>query len=160
MSKPLIFIILVVICFFLPLHVFVIGNGLGIGIQGAFYRYQETVYGNSFIPLPHEVNYVITGLYTGSEAVSVIFWVTGGLFLIISMILLFKTIRFPELPVRSTGIILIIAGIFFIFSCASRYGPTFSNPAGLSIPAGYLWILILGFYLIYAERGGGKNTID
>ena len=148
--------VLLLICFFLPLHCFVIGNGFGVGVQGAFYRYQVTVYGNSFIPITNEVGYIIDGIYTGAEALSVILWVIGGLFLIIATFLFFRTVRFPQMPARSAGIILIIAGIFFVISCISRYGLTFSNAAGLSIPAGYAVIFMLGFFLTYAK--GEQNV--
>ena len=151
MSKPFVFIILLIICFFLPLHCFVMGSDYGLGFQGAFYRYQVTVYGNSFIPYTNEVNYVRNGIYSGVEALSVVLWGVGGLFLICATVLFFRTIRFPQIPVRSSGIILIIAGIFFTSSCIARYGPTFSNPAGLSIPAGYVGILMLGFFLMYSK---------
>jgi len=158
MSKPLIFTILLVICFFLPLHCFVMGNDYGMGIQGAFYRYQVTVYGNSFIPYTNEVNYVRDGIYTGVEALSVILWGIGGLFLIFATVLFFRTIRFPQMPTRLTGIVLVIAGIFFSSSCIARYGPTFSNPAGLSIPAGYVGIFMLGFYLIFSKSHQDPKT--
>jgi len=158
MSKMFIFIILLIICFFLPLHCFVMGNEYGVGIQGAFYRYQVTVYGNSLIPITNEVGYIKDGLYTGADALSVILWVVGGLFLIIATVLFFRTIRFPQMPVRSSIVILIIAGIFFTGSCISRYGPTFSNAAGLSIPAGYVAIFLLGFYLIYSKSQQDSNT--
>jgi len=134
------------------------GNNYGVGIQGAFYRYQVTVYGNSFIPYTNEVNYVIDGVYTGVEALSVILWGIGGFFLICATVLFFRTIRFPQMAVRSTGLLLVTAAIFFTGSCIARYGPTFPNPAGLSIPAGYVVIFMLGFYLIFSKRLQDSRT--
>ncbi len=43
----LLLILLCIIFFFLPLQVFIIGDFSGIGVQGAVYRYQTSVYGTA-----------------------------------------------------------------------------------------------------------------
>jgi len=134
---------LLVFCFFLPLQCYVIGDNLGIGIQGAVYRYQITVEGNSLIPITHELYYITSGLYSGKTALSAILWISGTILLFFTT---FITLRFwnriPSriLPWISMGIS--IAGVIYLGSCLAQYGVFFSGPAGLSIPIGILYLFI------------------
>ena len=84
MRRFVVCLLLLVIFFIFPLHVFVIGDEIGIGIQGAVYRYQVTGYGNSLIPITQEIMYIAEGIYSGKTALSIILWASGTVLLTIT----------------------------------------------------------------------------
>lgn len=134
--------------FVIPIQFFVIGQDYGWGIQGAVYRYQVTSVGNSLIPIPYEIGYVTSGIYSGFSALSVILWASGSLFL--GGITLFSVIRWNNLS--RSGIRIILLGligvlIFYCSSCIARYGPFFTGPAGLSIPIGLILLSMIVLFL-------------
>jgi hypothetical protein len=142
-----------VILFFLPLQCFVIGDNMGIGVQGAVYRYQITTNGNSLIPVTTEVTYVTSGLITGKTANSILFWIAGTVFLIILTFLSFlKYEYFNSRSIQLLSIGLFGASICHLLSCSIQYGPFLQGPAGRSLPAGVvLTILFSIFIYVYRE---------
>jgi hypothetical protein len=145
---------LVIFCFVLPLQFFIIGNGTGMGIQGALYRYQITTQGNSLIPITNEISYVTDGLYTGRSAFSVFFWVLGTFILVITTIFtLIQGDRFTLKQIRIVTIGLAGAGIGYLASCVTQYGPLLNGPAGFSIPAGVFLIFTFSGFLQYSNTG-------
>lgn len=135
---------LCIFLFFLPLQCFTIGDNLGLGIQGAVYRYQMTTYGNSLIPLPFEIGYITSGIYTGKTELSVILWALGTLVLVCTTI--FSLLQWNQLNRRSLKFIIIgITGscMVYLASCVARYGLFFSGPSGISLPLG---IIILAMF--------------
>jgi len=145
--------LLLLVFFILPLHVYVIGGDTGIGIQGAVYRYQVTVYGNSLIPVTQDIVYVVNGIYTGKTALSVIFWATGTICLTVTTwygLVYADSTRTDFTRKISVG----LAGscILFLMSCIAQYGLLFHGPAGTSIPFGIVIILgWLGILRIYPD---------
>lgn len=140
---------LVIFFFLIPLQCFTIGDNLGAGIQGAVYRYQMTVQGNSLIPISYEIQYILWGIYQGKTALSVILWTCGSLILagatIISLVYLNAITRY-----QLRYIIVLITGssILYMASCMIRYGPFLSGPSGISLPAG---VLLLGFFALFLQ---------
>jgi hypothetical protein len=135
--------------FIIPLQCFVIGNGMGVGIQGAVYRYQITASGESVIPVTTETAYVSEGRITGKTAISIILWTIGTVLLsiatIISLILwgLLSERRFLLL-IKTAA----LAGILYLAAICTQYGILLSGPAGLSFPIGIIlmFIFIVGGY--------------
>ena len=149
---------LMVFFFFLPLQCFIIGDGLGLGVQGAVYRYQITGSGISLIPVTYEIGYVTSGIYDGKTAVSVIIWATGTFILACTLMLcLIHTNRknHPRLRVVTIG----IAGscILYFVSLVAQYGVFFSGPAGISLPAGIIMMVLFASFL-YGNRDCFTNT--
>jgi hypothetical protein len=143
-------VVLFFFCFIFPLQFFIIGNGSGMGIQGATYRYQMTVQGDSLIPITNEINYVTRGLYTGRSAFSVIFWVIGTIMLIITTagaLTYWGTLNRKQIRIISHC--LIGAGIGYLTSCIAQYGPLLNGPAGISLPFGVVVLVIFAVYLHY-----------
>jgi len=138
-------------CFVVPLQGYVIGNDLGVGIQGAVFRYQVTGSGNSIITLAQDLSYVTSGIYSGKTANSVILWIAGSGVLVFTTIL--SLIFWNRLPRQYLKVImmgLLGAGILYLGSCVAQYGLLFSGPAGISLPFGicllFLSALVLHFY--------------
>lgn len=141
---------LCIFLFFLPLQCFIIGDDLGLGIQGAVYRYQMTVEGNSLIPITHEIGYVTSGIYRGKTALSLILWALGTLVLVCTTI--FALVHGSHLNRRSLEFIIGgIAGscMVYLASCIVRYGPLLSAPSGTSLPLGILIMAMFAIFLYF-----------
>lgn len=152
--------VLCIFLFFLPLQCFIIGDDLGLGIQGAVFRYQMTAQGNSLIPITYEIGYITSGIYSGKTALSVILWVMGTIVLVCTTI--FSLIQWNQLNRR--GLIFIIIGIagscmLYLASCVVRYGPFFSSPSGTSMPMGIIILaMFTAFLYFYQDLFFEKNT--
>jgi hypothetical protein len=152
MRYLLIPILLVGILFFFPFQVFIIGNDTGIGIQGAVYRYQVTGFGNSLIPLPQEVMYIVNGIYSGKTALSVILWALGTILLTATTWygIVFAENSIPEKYQRQVILGLTGSCGCFLCSCIIQYGIFLHGPPGTSIPFGIgillIWLGILRFF--------------
>jgi predicted PurR-regulated permease PerM len=149
MKTSVIAICLCIFFFLVPLQFYIIGNTMGLGIQGAVYRFQITAQGNSLIPLPSELGYVTSGIYQGKTAYSVISWIIGTILLMI--VTVFSLIRYDRLTPRhikmmSAGVI--GAGTGYLISCMFQYGVFFSGAAGISLPVGVIFMMAaaIGFY--------------
>lgn len=138
---------LIIFFFLLPLQCFIIGNDLGMGIQGAVYRYQMTAQGNSLIPITYEIQYILWGIYQGKTAISIILWLLGTLALAGATILSLVWMNAISLY-KLRYIIFLITGssITYMASCMVRYGAFLSSPGGISLPAG---ILLLGIFALF-----------
>jgi hypothetical protein len=150
MKTGIIAIFLCIFFFLVPLHVYIMGNNLGIGIQGAVYRYQITGQGNSLITFPNDLSYVTSGIYKGKTAYSIIFWITGTLILMVLTI--FSLIRFDLLTTNNIKMIsagVIGAGIGYLVSCIFQYGLFFSGAAGISLPVGVIFMMMSAMGLFY-----------
>jgi hypothetical protein len=139
--------------FIIPLQVFVIGGGMGFGIQGAVYRYQITTNGVSFIPVTTELNYVTGGVITGKTAISIILWTLGTIMLSIaaagSLVIGNRCTEnhFKRL-VQATA----LAGIFYLAALGTQYGILFNGPAGISMPIGILVLfMVIGSLYYYRQ---------
>jgi len=139
---------LCIFCLIIPLQCFIMGNDFGVGIQGAMLRYQVTPWGNSLIPLPEELHFVTSGIYSGKSALMVIFWAAGTV--VLSLITLFSLVYWNSLPQRYLRYILAGitgAGILYLASCIAQYGPLFNGPAGVSLPLGVIILFLFAVFL-------------
>ena len=151
--KPwIIALCLCIFYFVLPLQYFTIGNDMGVGIQGAVFRYQMTTHGNSLIPLTTEVTYVSSGLYEGKTAMSVIFWMLGTS--ILTVLTIFSLVYWNRLSPQHIRLITLGiagAGICYLVSCSFQYGVFLSGPAGKSLPIGVIIMIIFSFFVYYYQ---------
>lgn len=149
--RYLLLFLLCCIFFVFPLHVYVIGNFSGIGIQGAVFRYQISGYGVTLIPITREIFYITSGIYSGKTAMSVIFWILGTILLTFTT---FFGLNFVEDLrndyYRQISLGLIAASLCYLISCIAQYGPFFNGPAGISMPVGILiiisWVIMCNKY--------------
>ena len=136
---------LLLFCFVIPLHVYTIGVDQGIGIQGTFYRYQVTVYGPMMITMMQDIWYVTSGTYSGRTALSIVFWVTGSISLVIATLIhLIRPNYFIQHHKALTGFLLMGAGLFYVVSCIAQFGLFFHGSAGISLPFGGFLLMVLG----------------
>jgi hypothetical protein len=163
MSRFTIPVLLLVIFFFLPLQVFIIGTETGIGIQGAVYRYQITGYGTSLIPVMQDLLYVTGGTYSGKTALSIILWVLGTVLLTITTWagLVYADGSMPDYN-RQIGLGLAASCICYLFSCIAQYGFFFHGPPGTSLPIGVIlilaWLAAFRFFPEFFRPPTGNNT--
>jgi hypothetical protein len=153
MRRFIVVFLLLVIFFIFPLQVFIIGDNAGIGIQGAVYRYQITGYGNSLIPVTQEIMYVVTGIYSGKTALSILLWALGTVLLTITTWFGLtyadaeRTDYFRQIGYGLTG-----SCVCFVLSVVAQYGFFLRGPAGMSIPFGIGLILVwLGIFRIFPD---------
>jgi hypothetical protein len=149
-------IIAVVLCIFwliLPLQCFVIGDDLAFGVQGTIFRYQMYSAGNSLIPLNHEINFISSGVYNGRTAVSVILWVLGTiLFTLTTICALGYWNRLPHEYLQYIIAGISGAGILYLASCVTQYGPLLHGSAGVSMPFGIVILFLFTVFLyIYQD---------
>jgi hypothetical protein len=149
-KKILIGFLLLLLCFILPLHIYIIGGNLGAGIQGAFFRFQVTGIGDSFIFLNQDLGYVITGIYTGKTALSILVWIIADILLLFGTALYLiepgeRTVHIS----KKTGLFIIASGGIFLLSCFIQYGYFLHGVAGTSIPVGVPLIVISGWFIQY-----------
>ena len=139
------------IFFLFPFQVYVIGNGIGIGIEGAVYRLQITSYGNAFLPITSDILYILRGIYSGKTALSILVWVLGTVLLTATTIfgLIFAGDSRTDYS-RQITFGLIGTCICYLISCIAQYGFFFNGPAGISIPIGIFlmlfWVILLNIY--------------
>lgn len=159
MKTGIITICLCAFFFLMPIQCYIMGNDMGVGIQGAVYRYQMSSQGNSLITITKEVSYVTSGMYEGRTAFSVLFWAIGSaiLFLITLLSLMYAN-RLTSRHIRIITQGLGISGISYLISCFFQYGLFLSGPAGISLPIGMILMLLIAlsiyFYkdLIFVEE--------
>jgi hypothetical protein len=141
---------LMIFFFFLPLQCFTIGDNLGAGIQGAVYRYQMTVQGNSLIPITYEIQYILWGIYQGKTTLSIILWALGSLVLAGTTIFsLISMNAFSRDHLRYFSILIAGSSIIYLASCMVWYGPFLYGPSGVSLPVG---ILMLGLFALFLYK--------
>lgn len=148
---------LVLLLFFIPVNLYVIGEWIGTGLQWALFRYQETTYGVSLITLARDFEYITTGTLIGKTAISISLWIAGVILLILAFIALGVMIL-EEMDDKKyyPGIMVIGSGILLLLSCMVQYGPLFSGPAGVTIPIGIPLMLVVG-WLIYSKTIGWEE---
>ena len=133
------------ILFIIPLNFFIIGNGIGFGAQWAFFRYQITLFGTSFIPLTSSINYITRGTLTGRSAHSELLMIIAAICLIVAFIILLSN---HAHALKISGLITIASGILLLASSMVQYGVLLHGDSGESIPIGVPLILVFGACMI------------
>jgi len=131
----------------IPVYFFTIGESYGSGFQTPFFRYQEIFLGSFLILISNDVYNVITGFFKGAMIPVVILWCLGTFFLLVNIFLVFVG-KFPfNQIIRRSGVLIIISGIFYLFSIIVHYGPLFHNQYGIAIPLGLPLIILIGIWM-------------
>jgi hypothetical protein len=143
-----IFISFIFFSFIVPLHLFIIGDGNGYGIQGFFYRYQVSSYGISFFPITHEIGYVTSGIIDGKSAISIILWSFGSLsFFLAFFVFLFKVCVTDAEYNSQVSQFIFLSSLFLIISSIMQYGLLFNGPAGISMLIGVPLLIAFGWVI-------------
>jgi hypothetical protein len=143
------------ILFLIPLNFFIIPGGLGVGIQWSFFRYQDTVFGNTVFPVASDLYYILSGIITGKSALSALLLIISAIVLVIAFFLAMANWT------RMSGLFTILSGALSLGSCIAQYGFSLMTVAGgLCIPFGSLILLIYG-YLLYRSLpdSDGENLL-
>jgi hypothetical protein len=149
--RYLVFFVLCLIFFILPLQVFIMGDFTGIGVQGAVYRYQTSGYGTYFFPITREITFVLNGTYFGRTALSVLLWISGTVLLACTTIFAFLHVnRTTDNYYRQVAWGLIASCGIYLGSCIAQYGFFLKGMSGFSLPVGIIaipcWIMVLYYY--------------
>lgn len=143
MRRILIPLTLLLVFFVIPLHIFIIGDFTGIGIQGAVYKIVISGYGTFFFPITREFQFVLNGTYWGRTALSVVLWGAGAVVLAATTaVSLIRSDAVPETHHKTLIYGIVISCLLFLGSCIAQYGFLFSSPSGISIPVGIVFILV------------------
>jgi len=138
------------IFFFFPFQVYLIGDGIGIGIQAAVFRYQITSYGNILIPITTDLMYIVNSVFSGKTGFSVIIWIIGTIILTCTVIYSLIHLQQSTLQLHKQILVgLTVTCVVYLVSCIVQYGLLLHGPAGVSIPIG---ILILLLWIIIVKR--------
>lgn len=143
--------ILQVMLWIIPINIYMIGDGLGAGIQWALFRYQQAFINDQLVTsifgFNREIQWVFTSVLTGKSAIAVLFWGCGIFFLLIGTFLITLATIQKVFPLyKKTAIMNTISACSFGFSIIFYYGITFQGPAGMAIPFGIPIILGVSYY--------------
>ncbi|HRX34157.1 MAG TPA: hypothetical protein P5263_07890 [Methanoregulaceae archaeon] len=160
-NRSILKVVLSAILFLVPINVYMIGSGIGTGIQWALFRYQQTTYGNTLFTIDMDLGYVTGGVITGKSALSTAAWLGGVLLLVAALILVLLAIREDESSrTRHAGYLTIGAWVAFLAADMLQYGLIFSGPAGFVIPVGLPLVFIVGWwYIISTDREEGGDSV-
>ncbi|WP_265582067.1 hypothetical protein [Methanofollis aquaemaris] len=136
----------------LPANIYLIGGGLGAGLQFPLLRYQQTYLGTNIITLVRDIEYVSSGILGGRSALSVLLWLCGTL-LLIAAIGYFVCMWYEDYASIRKLVSLLIAGagVAYLASVIAQYGLLFHGPAGFSVPVGVPLILGVAWLTYHAE---------
>ena len=129
--------------FLIPLNIYMWGDWLLVNAQWALFRYQQSPYGNSFIPGHKDIEYIFLGQNTGLYNIAAaLFWTSGAAILLIGLII--TIIAYSEresYKIKTASYFTLIGGIFLGISAICRFN------AGFAIPVGVPIILIIGWWM-------------
>jgi hypothetical protein len=139
--------IISILLLLVPVYFFIIGDYYGSGFQTPLFRYQEVFLGSFVVLTSNDVHNIITGFFQGSRVPAVILWSLGLFLLIVNIFFLFIDNKPIQRIVRRSGIVIIVAGIFFLLSIIVYYGPLFHNTLGIALPIGLPLIFLIGIWM-------------
>jgi hypothetical protein len=145
------------ILFFIPYSIFIIGDWIGAGVQFSLLKIQFSDQGNSIINVLQELDYLKSGIITGRSILTILLWAFGVFLIVISIAVLFvQNYRQTAIKTVYSSILLFFAGIFFLASIITQYGPYLHGPAGTAIPIGLpVLFVISGWMYMEGEKGPG-----
>ena len=167
-ERPRISYVIMVLLFILPQSMYVIGDYMAVGIRFPLFRWQESGFGTSIIPVFREVGYLSSGTLKwmtspvnstaqtyNPTAIATVIWVAGLILLLAAavMVLSWHFLDNPE-HARYPGPLIILTGVLFLVWAMVQYGPFFSGPSGFSIPVGVPILWYCGYQFIQAAKKG------
>ena len=143
--KPRIAFILQCLVFCIPINIYIIGDWMGVGIQWALVRYQQSYLGSSLISFTNDIAYINSGIIQGRTAIAFSIWALAVFLLIISFILnLLDIQKRRSTYLKNTFLITIITGLLFLLSDFVQYSTALHSAGGLCIPLGIPLIFFIG----------------
>lgn len=146
-------VILHFVLFLIPITVYGIGNGLGIGVRWILFRYQETTIGANLTDILQDASSIGAGVMQEQSAVSYLLWVAGAALLVISLLNLLNDIDRRKETRQRSGILVASAGIFLLLSMMAEYGVTLRGSAGFEIPFGLPLVWLVAWWVYRAHEG-------
>jgi hypothetical protein len=126
-----------------PVTIYISTQVSGFGIQFPLFRIEMINQGYSVISIIQDLNFVTFWL---------VLWVFGVGILLSGIILSFlEQVNIQRSCVR-TGILVIVAGIFFLLSVILQNNFKFENPGILIIPLGIPVMMLLGGWIVYYAK--------
>jgi hypothetical protein len=129
--------------FLIPLNIYMWGDWILVNVQWAFFRYQQSPYGNSLILGFKDMLYIINGQSTGLYNVAAaVFWTAGVLILLAGLIItIVAHTREESEKLKTAAYFTLAGGIFLGLSALCRFNGGFAIPVGVPI------ILIIGWWM-------------
>jgi hypothetical protein len=129
--------------FLIPLNIYMWGDWILVNVQWAFFRYQQSPYGNSLILGFKDMLYILNGQSTGLYNIAAaVFWAAGVLILLAGLIITIVAYTREESDKLKTASYFTLAGgIFLGLSALCRFNGGFAIPVGVPI------ILITGWWM-------------
>jgi len=160
-NRSVLKVVLSALLFLVPINVYMIGDGIGTGIQWALFRYQQTTFGNTLFTIDMDIGYVMGGVITGKSALSTVAWAGGALLLVAALILVLFSMKEDEFSrIRHAGYLTLAAWLAFVAADMLQYGLIFSGPAGFVIPVGLPLVFIVGWWhVISTDREEGCDSV-
>jgi hypothetical protein len=129
--------------FLIPLNIYMWGDWILVNVQWAFFRYQQSHYGNSLILGYKDMLYILNGQSTGLYNIAAaVFWTTGVIILIAGLIItIVAHTRKESDKLKTASYFTMAGGIFLGLSALCRFNGGFAIPVGVPI------ILIIGWWM-------------
>jgi hypothetical protein len=141
-EKPRISYPVMALLFVLPQSLYVIGDYIAWGVRFPLFRWQDSAYGTSLIPLTRELEYVVGGQLGGRTALATGIWLAGLLALVAASVLLISWHQLSNPGhARYIGPLLFVAGGLFLAWGMVQFGLLLSGISGYAVPIGVpiLW---------------------
>ncbi len=137
---PLLFQFLI---FLVPLNIYMWGDWLLVNVQWALFRYQQSEYGPSLIPIYKDINYISLGMTTGwYNIAATAFWTMGAAILLIGFcITIIASINDESSRMKTASYFTVSGGIFLGLSAVCRFFGGFAIPVGVPV------ILTIGWWM-------------
>ncbi|MDD1687214.1 hypothetical protein [Methanoregula sp.] len=144
----------------IPLNIYLLGGGIGTGIQWGLFRYQVTAGGESLVSLSQDLSLVSAGLITGNNAVAYLLWALAVLLLIGYFIVTVSAVLMEKPGIfRNNSLLLPVCGSLFLIADLVQYGMLLNSPGGLCIPVGIPLFFILGIWGYYTQHGSDTGSV-
>jgi hypothetical protein len=129
--------------FIVPFNIYLIGNSLGWGVQFPILRVQDTVAGLNTIFIWQEIGLVLGGQIGGRTAISIFLWTASAILLAVAAGLFISNL----VGVRRGLIVYGLGCALLVVATMFQYGPFFNGPAGVCIPIGLPFLIVIGYLL-------------
>ena len=149
-------LILQIFLLLVPVNIYIIGDGIGSGIQWLFFRYTSTYLGNGFIFLSQEIGFVESGILSGRSAVSTGVWaLAAGIIVIATLLMIYACIEEEPSYIRFSALMNFGAAVLLILAIILEYGISLNGPAGIPVPFGIPVVFIVAmvqYYGLFSEQ--------
>jgi hypothetical protein len=157
-------ILLPYLCFLIPLNICIFGNGTGIAIQWALFRYQQIPGADlGLVSFTQDISQCLSGTLSCASAPGTLIW-----FLAVCLLTGSFLLTLLGLPTRNrnyatwAAVVFLASGILFMVSDLVQYGMTLQAPSVSCIPVGIIVVLIAGWWACrydpYPETFAGPSA--